>query len=112
MAFTQPVLASAGPDQPAVGTADAQVSTVNRRLAALVTAPNARAAQPRPGMPAIAVQPPGQASRLIAPALLEAAARFTKAERLLHIQSHGLDANFWGAFTGGRGMRVRYIIKF
>jgi len=47
----------------------------------------------------------------LAPILLELAGRYNRAERLLHFQSNGFDANFWGAIGGGR-VRLRYSIKF
>jgi hypothetical protein len=75
-------------------------------------------------------QPPGQARRspfegfsprvaadrrqpdwLSSPTLLSIAARFTSAERILHYQHSGLDANFWGVLNRGRGIRVRFFIR-
>jgi hypothetical protein len=39
------------------------------------------------------------------------AGRYNRAERLLHFQSNGFDANFWGVIGGGR-VRLRYSVKF
>jgi len=95
-------------------TGNARVMVINQRLASLVATeqPPAR----RPGAPANA---PGarfaavtQAKPIhLAPLLLQLAGHYNRAERLLHFQSHGFDANFWGAVGGGR-LRLRYTIKF
>jgi hypothetical protein len=71
---------------------------------------------PQPGAavqsaPLELVSRPGR-SLLLSPAVLSIASRFTKAERLLHFQSRGLDANLWGALNGGRGVKINYVIRF
>ena len=96
--------------------AEARVTEVNQHLAALVETPqrsSGASSQRATGLPSTAAVPNRSATtQILTPALIHAAARFTKAERLLHYQAHGLDADFWGAFNGGRGMHVRYIIHF
>ncbi len=111
LALRAPALAA---PPPGATDSDARVSALNNRLQAIATTtrqPHGGFSQQPAGAPAFA-QPTSASARLLAPALLNAAARFTTAERLLHFQSHGLDANFWGAFNGGRGMHVRYVIHF
>ena len=90
------------------------MAVVNQRLASLVATeqPPVR----RPGPPGN-----GPGSRFaavtqskpihLAPLLLELAGRYNRAERLLHFQNHGFDANFWGAIGGGR-VRLRYSVRF
>jgi hypothetical protein len=98
---------------------DQDVSTLNRHLAVLVEAPgrerpaSAVTAQ-APAAPEILLQSgqkPTQPWQLT-PAILAWATRYTHAERLLHFQTHGLDANLWGALNGGRGVRIKYVIRF
>jgi hypothetical protein len=99
---------------------DQDVSTLNRHLATLVDVPGRE--HPAPAAAATSQAPaatpipelgqkPTQAWQLT-PAILAWATRYTHAERLLHFQSHGLDANLWGAFNGGRGVRIKYVIRF
>ena len=110
LALGTPAFAAPAVDSPN----DAQISELNRHLAAMVVVPHpvrAGLAGRPAGVPAFAPST-NSSSRLLTPALLNAAAHFTKAEHLLHYQAHGLDANFWGAFNGGRGMHVRYVIHF
>ncbi|HET9343609.1 MAG TPA: hypothetical protein VFO25_11920 [Candidatus Eremiobacteraceae bacterium] len=87
---------------------------VNQRLATLVATEQAPSRQPgarvsNPGARFAAVT---QAKPFhLAPLLLELAGRYNRAERLLHFQSNGFDANFWGAIGVGR-VRLRYSVKF
>lgn len=94
--------------------ADARVTEVNQHLAALVATPQrpSGASQRTTGLPSTTAVPNRSSTMILTPALIHAAARFTKAEHLLHYQAHGFDADFWGAFNGGRGMHVRYVIHF
>jgi hypothetical protein len=100
---------------PAPQGSDPSVSAINRQLTALAQSPPSQrvplGARPA-AVPAAGAAPVRGKSLLLSPAILNLAAHFTKAERLLHFQSHGLDANFWGAFNGGRGMKVQYTFKF
>jgi hypothetical protein len=106
--------AAAAPTAP-IG--DPDVSAVNRRLATLVAEPS----RPRgiqagvmlaPGR-SIALAPTNVGSFFLSPAVLSLAARFAKAEHLLHFQGrNGLDANLWGALNGGKGIRFRYVVRF
>jgi hypothetical protein len=100
---------------PAPQGSDPSVSAVNRTLAALAVSPGSQSVplgvRP-PAVPATAPASGHAKSLLLSPAIMTIAAHFTKAERLLHFQSHGIDANFWGAFNGGRGMKVQYTFKF
>jgi len=47
---------------------------------------------------------------LTSPTFLAVAARFASAERILHYRAGGFDANFWGAFDRGRGIRIGYSV--
>jgi len=87
--------------------------TLNRQLATLAQAGTIRKASPgeRPVAGASAFAPVRGKGLSLSPAILSIAAHFTKAERLLHFQSHGLDANFWGALSGGR-VKLQYSVKF
>jgi len=93
---------------------DPSVMALNRQLASLAQSSAMRkpSAVARPGASASAFVPERGKGLSLSPAILGIAAHFTKAERLLHFQSHGLDANLWGAFNGGRGMKVQYSFKF
>ena len=112
VAFAAPAYASSTPQAP--GSAAPQMTEVNRRLAAIVVTPvrTGRQTAQAPGPSALQPSASRSPSSILTPALINAAARFTKAEHLLHFQGHGLDANFWGAFNGGRGVHVRYVIHF
>jgi len=105
-----PALAS--PTQAAAG--EPTVAVINQRLASLVATEQAPSRQPGPR-----VSNPGARFAAVtqskpfhlAPLLLELAGRYNRAERLLHFQSNGFDANFWGVIGGGR-LRLRYTVKF
>jgi hypothetical protein len=45
------------------------------------------------------------------PTLLLIATHFTSAERILHYRHAGFDANLWGVFNRGRGIRVRLFFR-
>ncbi len=104
-AFGSPTQAVAG---------EPTVTVVNQRLASLVATE-----QPPSRQPGIRVNNPGARFAAVteakpfhlAPLLLELAGRYNRAERLLHFQSNGFDANFWGVVGGGR-VRLRYSVKF
>ena len=103
--------ASGSPTQPVA--ADPGVVVINQRLASLVATeqplPIRGAHMNNPGARFAAVT---QAKPFhLAPLLLELAGRYNRAERLLHFQSNGFDANFWGVIGGGR-VRLRYSVKF
>jgi len=93
------------------------VTALNRYLADLLVRerPSARKPQPQapsapaPGARFAAATRPTHIS--VAPFLLSLASRYNKAERLLDYQSHGFDADFWGALSGGR-VRLRYVVRF
>lgn len=109
LCVTMPALAA--PNQPASNGDDA---LINQHLASLVASeqpPVRRMGAPANG-PGTRFAAVTQAKPIhLAPMLLELAGRYNRAERLLHFQSHGFDANFWGAIGGGR-MRLRYSVKF
>lgn len=93
---------------------DASVTVLNQRLATLVAgeqAParrfGARAAGIGPRFAPVAKAP----TIRLAPFLIELAGRYNRAEHILHFQSHGFDANFWGLVGGGR-VRLHYSVKF
>ena len=90
------------------------VAVINQRLASLVATeqPPYRRPGPRLSSPGARFASVTQAKPFhLAPILLELAGRYNRAERLLHFQSNGFDANFWGAIGGGR-VRLRYTVKF
>ena len=93
---------------------DARVVSVNRQLAALAATPPQAAPQTfQVRQPtAAAVAPPAGRSILLSPAVLAMASRYTAAERLLHFQSHGFDANLWGALNSSRSIRIHYVVHF
>lgn len=101
---------------PASSGDDASVTSVNRRLATLVVTPLSQ----KPAIPnaAAASQPvpefaPPPAQRwMLSPSLLSVASRFTKVERLMHVRTNALDANFWGVFGGRPGVKLHYVIRF
>ena len=93
------------------------VAALNRYLADLLVSERPSARKPRsqmqafpaPGARFAAATQPTHVS--LAPFLLSLASRYNKAERILHYQSHGFDADFWGALSGGR-VRLRYVVRF
>jgi len=90
------------------------VAAINQRLASLVATEQAPSRQhgPRVSSPGARFAAVTQAKPFhLAPLLLELAGRYNRAERILHFQSHGFDANFWGALGGGR-VRLRYSVRF
>jgi hypothetical protein len=96
------------------GTGDGSVAQVNEHLASLVAGeqPPARhggvlAKNPAARFSAVTSPSPIH----LAPILLQLAGRYNRAERLLHFQSNGFDANFWGLAGRGR-IRLRYSVKF
>ena len=106
--------AAAAPTSP-IG--DPNVNVVNRRLATLVAAPSRQQAVQAGTMlapnRAVVLAPANAGSFFLSPAVLSLAARFSKAEHLLHFQGrNGLDANLWGAFDGGKGIRIKYVVRF
>ena len=104
-AFGSPTRAVAG---------EPTVAVINQRLATLVATEQAPSRQPGPRTsgPGARFAAVTQAKPFhLAPLLLELAGRYNRAERILHFQSHGFDANFWGALGGGR-VRLRYSVRF
>ena len=103
--------AVAAPNQP---VADGNVSLINQHLATLVAAEQ----PPTRHSGVLAVNPGRRFAAVtqarpihLAPILLQLAGRYNRAERLLHFQSDGFDANFWGLVGRGR-VRLRYSVKF
>lgn len=100
----------------APGSGDPNVTELNRHLATLATQPAQSKAFESGAAPMLA-SPSNLSQRranllLLSPTILNLAARYSKAERLLHFQSHGFDANFWGALSSGRSIKLRYAIRF
>lgn len=63
------------------------------------------------GLPALTAVDQRKAEWLTSPAFLAVAAGFTSAERILHYQHAGLDANFWGILNRDRGIRIRFSVR-
>lgn len=108
--FASPSVAGPAPEG-----SDPSVSVVNRHLATLLAPPPRQrpsAGVVQAGAPGLMTRPTNNASALFSPAILSIVSHFTKAEHLLHFQSHGLDANLWGALNGGPGVKIRYSFKF
>ena len=90
------------------------VALINQHLASLVAGeqPPARHAPAGLGNPGKRFAAIAQARPIhLAPILLQLAGRYNRAERLLHYQSNGLEANFWGLVGHGR-VRLHYSVKF
>ena len=101
---------------------DQQLASINRRLSALASDSSADALkQSRPVMsPAVpplstSALKPGVANLppfLNRPKIMHLITNFRSLDRMMHYQGRGLDANFWGVFSHGRGLSIRYSRTF
>jgi hypothetical protein len=94
---------------------DGSVTLINQHLATLVAGeqpPGRHGGVLRAGNPGARFAAVTQSRPIhLAPILLQLAGRYNRAERLLHFQSNGFDANFWGLVGRGR-VRLHYSVKF
>lgn len=97
---------------------DPSVGTINRHLETIVDVSSTThaAASEQPGPP-VNIGVTGIHQRpapppLFGPTIMSMVAHFNSAERILHFKTHGLDANLWGVFNGGRGINVKYSVRF
>ena len=101
---------------------DQQLASINRRLSALASDPSsdsAKAVRPAAAAtvptlstsalkPGVANLPPFMSG----PKVMHLVANFHSLDRMMHYHSRGLDANFWGVFSHGRGLAIRYSRTF
>lgn len=102
---------------------DRQLASINRRLSSLAAQPDSQVTRSMradqnvtdPLSLALGVQRPpsaGLQAFLAKPQVMHVVQYFHSVDRVMHYQSHGVDANFWGVFNRGRGINIRFSRRF
>lgn len=103
---------------------DRQLASINRRLSSLAAQPESeaprsmRADQNAPAEQApfaLGIQRPHKAGLqafLTSPQMMHMVQYFHSLDRVMHYQSHGVDANLWGLFNRGRAISIRFSRRF